>query len=110
MHFLLNGTYASAGFAVIGTMKPVALWAARENLRWTLTYRYKDGSNRCNCLLSLSRTVTDAEVTTWVQIDTKETVPIRAIQLFPASERMEPGRDQYYGWKVFPYGSHRSLK
>jgi len=42
------------------------------------------------------------DVTTWVQVDLKKVVPISAIQLFPASERMYPGRDQYYGGEAFP--------
>ena len=49
-----------------------------------------------------SRVVTNPEVTTWVQVDLGKSIPIDAIQLFPASERMYPGRDQYYAGEGFP--------
>jgi hypothetical protein len=34
--------------------------------------------------------------TTWVQIELPKRVTIDDVRLFPASERMYPGRDQYY--------------
>jgi len=38
--------------------------------------------------------VTNPEVTWWIQVDLKKNIPIEVIQWFPASERMDPGRDQ----------------
>lgn len=49
-----------------------------------------------------SKVVTNPEVTTWIQVDLKKNIPIEVIQLFPCSERMYPGHDQYYGGEGFP--------
>lgn len=49
-----------------------------------------------------SKAVQSPNVSTWTQIDLGKSVPIDAIQLFPASERMYPGRDQYYAGEGFP--------
>ncbi|AXC12824.1 Putative glycosyl hydrolase (DUF1680) [Acidisarcina polymorpha] len=49
-----------------------------------------------------SKVVQTPAITTWVQIDLTKSVAIEAIQLFPASEKMFPGRDQYYGGEGFP--------
>ena len=38
----------------------------------------------------------------WLQIDLGSTIPIDHILLYPASERMFPGRDQYYAGEGFP--------
>jgi DUF1680 family protein len=101
--FLLNSTYASAGFAVIGTMKP-AIWSGSAELPMSshLTGIRMAATPATDYRAYHSKAVTDPEVTTWVQIDLKKNFPIAAIQLFPASERMYPGRDQYYGGEGFP--------
>jgi DUF1680 family protein len=49
-----------------------------------------------------SKTVTNPETPTWVQIDLGQLVPVETILLYPASERMFPGRDQYYAGEGFP--------
>jgi uncharacterized protein len=49
-----------------------------------------------------SKTVKDPEAPTWIQLDLGRTVTVDAVQLFPASERMFPGRDQYYAGEGFP--------
>lgn len=49
-----------------------------------------------------SKTVTNPETSTWVQVDLGKSVPIESVELYPASERMFPGRDQYYGGEGFP--------
>jgi DUF1680 family protein len=49
-----------------------------------------------------SKAVANPEVSTWVQVDLGRSFPLEAIQLFPASERMYPGRDQYYAGEGFP--------
>jgi hypothetical protein len=98
--FLLNETYASAGFAVIDTMKPTALWADEREPTMDSRLTGRMAATPATAYRAYrSKTVTDPEVTTRVQIDLKKTVPNTAIQLFPASERMCPGRDQYYGAK-----------
>jgi DUF1680 family protein len=49
-----------------------------------------------------SKVVSEPETVTWVQIDLKKSVAIDAVRLYPASERMYPGRDQYYAGEGFP--------
>jgi hypothetical protein len=49
-----------------------------------------------------SKPVQNPDTMTWVQLDLGGKAVIDTIQLFPASERMYPGRDQYYGGEGFP--------
>lgn len=49
-----------------------------------------------------SKPVTDPRQQTWVQVDLGQTLPIEAVFLYPASARMYPGKDQYYGGEAFP--------
>jgi hypothetical protein len=49
-----------------------------------------------------SKPVQNPDLRTWVQIDLGKSLPIDSIQLFPAAERMYPGRDQYYSGEGFP--------
>ena len=49
-----------------------------------------------------SRPVTNPDAATWVQVDLGKTVSIESVELYPASERMFPGRDQYYAGEGFP--------
>jgi DUF1680 family protein len=102
--FLMNSTYAGAGFAVVGVMKPLALWAqaAAGDMSPYLTGIRMAATPATAYRAYRSKVVATPDVTTWVQIDLKKSVPISAIQLFPASERMYPGRDQYYGGEAFP--------
>jgi DUF1680 family protein len=102
--FLLNSTYAGAGFAVIGAMKPVVLLAqtGEKDMAPYLTGVRMAATPATNYRAYRSKVVVTPDVTTWVQVDLKKSVPITAIQLFPASERMFPGRDQYYGGEGFP--------
>ncbi len=102
--FLKNSTYASAGFAVVGVMKPLALWsqtAAGEASPYLTGIRMA-ATPATAYRAYRSKVVATPDVTTWVQVDLKKSVAISAIQLFPASERMYPGRDQYYGGEAFP--------
>ncbi|MBB5317479.1 beta-L-arabinofuranosidase domain-containing protein [Tunturibacter empetritectus] len=102
--FLLNSTYGSAGFAVIGAMKPIALLSqtSEKEMAPYLTGIRMAATPATNYRAYRSKVVATPDVTTWVQVDLKKSVPISAIQLFPASERMYPGRDQYYGGEGFP--------
>lgn len=49
-----------------------------------------------------SRPVTHPDTPTWFQVDLGQLLPITSILLYPASERMFPGRDQYYAGEGFP--------
>lgn len=101
--FLRNTSYASAGFTVVGKVKPLG---PREAADLTLS-EYATGSRMAASPTEKyrayrSKVVLSPDVTTWVQINLKETVSIEAIQLFPAADQMFPGRDQWYGGQGFP--------
>jgi DUF1680 family protein len=49
-----------------------------------------------------SKSVHDPSLATWVQIDLGERIEVEAVELYPASERMYPWRDQYYAGEGFP--------
>ena len=49
-----------------------------------------------------SKPVTNPLQPTWVQIDLGTSRAIDSVLLYPASERMYPGRDQYYAGEGFP--------
>src|SRR5579863_521190 len=49
-----------------------------------------------------SKVVGSPDTTMWIQIDLGQTTPVDYILLYPASERMYPGRDQYYAGEGFP--------
>ena len=49
-----------------------------------------------------SKPVGNPDTTTWVQIDLGSTIPVDFVVLYPASEKMYPGRDQYYAGEGFP--------
>jgi hypothetical protein len=102
--FLMNSTYACTGFAVIGTMRPLALWAqvSERDMAPYLAGLRMAATPATAYRAYRSKLVATPDVTTWVQVDLKKSVSISAIQLFPASERMYPGRDQYYAGEAFP--------
>lgn len=49
-----------------------------------------------------SKAVGNPDTTMWIQIDLGQTTPVDYVLLYPASERMFPGRDQYYAGEGFP--------
>ena len=49
-----------------------------------------------------SKPAKSADTATWVQIDLGETRSIESIKVYPANERMYPGRDQFYAGEGFP--------
>jgi DUF1680 family protein len=102
--FLLNTTYAGAGLAVSGAVDSAMLWAAVEQpeLAPYLTGLRMAATPATAYRAYRSKVVATPDVTTWVQVDLGMSFPIEAIQLFPASERMFPGRDQYYAGEGFP--------
>jgi hypothetical protein len=101
--FLLRTSYAGAGLAMAGTVRPLATWASVEpQLAPYLTGLRMAASPTTAYRAYRSKTVANSEVTTWIQIDLNKSVAIEAIQLFPAADQMYPGRDQWYGGQSFP--------
>jgi hypothetical protein len=103
-NFLLSTTYVGAGLAMAGAIKPLAPLAAAEpaQLEHYLTGLRMAATPATAYRAYRSKVVANPEITTWVQVDLGKSFPIEAIQLFPASERMYPGRDQYYAGEGFP--------
>jgi uncharacterized protein len=102
--FLKNSTYAGAGLVVADAIKPAAAMAADAATPLT---PYLSGMRMAATPAAAyrayrSKVVANPDTTTWVQVDLGSVVPIDLIQLFPASERMYPGRDQYYAGEGFP--------
>jgi DUF1680 family protein len=87
-----------------GALNPSALWAAAEEpqLAPYLTGLRMAATPATAYRAYRSKVVADPEIATWVQVDLGKSLPIEAVQLFPASERMYPGRDQYYAGEGFP--------
>ncbi|WP_433967471.1 hypothetical protein [Tunturiibacter gelidiferens] len=72
--FLLDSTYASAGFAVIGAMKPIALLAQANEKEMApyLTGIRMAATPATNYRAYRSKVVATPDVTTWVQVDLKK--------------------------------------
>jgi len=49
-----------------------------------------------------SRSAKSADVSTWVQIDLGLSHPIDSVKVYPANERLYPGRDEHYAGEGFP--------
>jgi DUF1680 family protein len=49
-----------------------------------------------------SKRAKTADVNSWVQIDLGVSVPVDAVQLYPANQRMKTGADAYYTGEGFP--------
>lgn len=102
--FLLNTTYAGTGFALADGVRAFAQTgsAVEVKIEPYLTGMRMAPTPATAYRAYRSKVTTNPEFTTWVQVDLGRSFPIDAIQLFPASERMYPGRDQYYGGEGFP--------
>ena len=102
--FLKNTTYAGAGLVVSDAVKPVLALAAETapSLKPYLTGMRMAATPASAYRAYRSKTVSNPDTTTWVQLDLGSSIPIDFIQLYPASERMYPGRDQYYAGEGFP--------
>lgn len=102
--FLLNTTCASASFALANSISPMAIAVpvAPAALANYATGRRMAATPATKYRAYRSKPIQTPDVMTWVQIDLGKRLPIDAIQLFPASERMYPGRDQYYAGEGFP--------
>ncbi|MDE3201039.1 MAG: glycoside hydrolase family 127 protein [Acidobacteriota bacterium] len=102
--FIVGSSYAGAGLYLAGGVLthtlpaeevPAGLEPFATGMRMAATPATHYRAYR-------SKKVQNPESTTWVQIDLGKSVPIDAVLLFPASERMYPGRDQYYAGEGFP--------
>jgi len=102
--FLMSSTCAGTGLLVSSAVNPVALWAdvGSQSLAPYLTGLRMAATPATAYRAYRSKVAANPDVKTWVQIDLGKSVPIDAIRLFPASERMYPGRDQYYAGEGFP--------
>jgi uncharacterized protein len=102
--FLLNTTCAGASLAAGDAIGPLMAQGYTEPLQLTpyLTGIRMAGTPATAYRAYRSKVVATPETTTWIQVDLGKNFLIEAIQLFPASERMYPGRDQYYAGEGFP--------
>jgi hypothetical protein len=103
-NFLIGSAYGT-GAALTAAIRPPVWMFAREaspELAPYLTGMRMAATPASFYRAYRSRVVQTPSITTWVQIDLNKTVAIEAIQLFPASEKMYPGHDRYYGGEGFP--------
>ncbi len=102
--FLAGTTCASAGLALANSIRPLSAFAAAAPISLTpyATGMRMAATPATHYRAYRSKVVRNPDVKTWVQIDLGKSLSIDAIQLFPASERMYPGRDQYYAGEGFP--------
>ncbi len=102
--FLKNTTIAGAGLVVSDAVKPVLALATETapSLKPYLSGMRMAATPASAYRAYRSKTVSNPDTTTWVQIDLGSSIPIDFIQFYPASERMYPGRDQYYAGEGFP--------
>ena len=101
--FILSSTYAGAGIAITSAF-PSLLWASStgSSLSPYLTGVRMAATPATHYCAYRSKVVSSPDSTTWVQIDLKKSVVIDSVRIYPASERMYPGRDQYYAGEGFP--------
>jgi hypothetical protein len=102
--FLRNTTYAGAGLVVSDAVKPVLALAGETvpSLKPYVTGMRMAATPASAYRAYRSKIISNPDTTTWVQLDLGSSIPIDFIQLYPASERMYPGRDQYYAGEGFP--------
>jgi DUF1680 family protein len=96
---------AGGGLLAGGVLEPQAVLAdlsaapagylTKDRIASTPTFRYRPYR---------SRHAASADTASWVQIDLGEPQWIDAIRLFPANQRMVPGKDEYYPGEGFPEG------
>ena len=102
--FLENSVYAGAGLAVSRRLEAAASTApaaddqsiAAPTTEWmaaTLASAY-----RAYC----SKHAKVADATTWVQVDLGASYRIDQVKIYPASEKLQPGRDEHFAGEGFP--------
>lgn len=101
--FLWSSTCAGAGIAITNAL-PSLLWASSTDTSLSpyLTGVRMAATPATDYRAYRSKVVSSPDSATWVQIDLKKSAVIESVQLYPASERMYPGRDQYYAGEGFP--------
>jgi hypothetical protein len=101
--FLIGASYVGVLAASDGTSS-LAAWASERasELAPYLTGMRMAATPATDYRAYRSKPFTNPDSVTWVQVDLGREVPIQTIQLYPASERMFPGRDQYYAGEGFP--------
>jgi DUF1680 family protein len=102
--FLRNTACAGVGILTVEPSSPAALLAdfGTPQLSRYLSGMRMAATPATDYRAYRSKPVTNPDTPTWVQIDLGRALPIEAVMLYPASERMYPGRDQYYGGEGFP--------
>ena len=102
--FLKNSTIAGAGLLIADAVGPglvladeaeVSIAPYLSGMRMAATAASKYRAYR-------SKVVGNPDTTMWIQIDLGQATPVDYVLLYPASERMFPGRDQYYAGEGFP--------
>src|SRR5437588_603444 len=98
--FLKNTTIAGAGLAIFPALAP----AQDEDVSLTpyLSGRRMAATPTKAYRAYRSKAVGKPDTTMWLQIDLGRSIPVDHVLLYPASEKMFPGRDQYYGGEGFP--------
>jgi hypothetical protein len=106
--FLKSTTLAGAGLMVADAVKPaLALAQGHDQDADVPLTPYLSGMRMAGTPATAyrayrSKAVGHPDTTMWLQIDLGSTIPVDHILLYPASERMFPGRDQYYAGEGFP--------
>ena len=96
--FLLSTAYVGAGIAVTDAISPLQVLAAGpEELAPYLTGLRMAATPATRYRAYRSKVVANPETATWIQVDLGKSLPIQAIQLFPAAERGYPGGGVYAG-------------
>ena len=97
----------SAAFAAAGAMDPTlfasspqaeaqtdpASYRTGQRIAATPTFRYRPYR---------SKSAPSADAISWVQIDLGAEKPLDSVILYPANQRMVPGKDQYFAGEAFP--------
>jgi DUF1680 family protein len=100
----------SAAFTAAGFLAPQGLFASEPSAGLPVPIdpaTYRTG-NRIAATPTLryrpyrSKSAASAETTSWIQVDLGEEKPIDAVLLYPANQRMVPGKDQYFAGEAFP--------
>ncbi|HEV2326512.1 MAG TPA: beta-L-arabinofuranosidase domain-containing protein [Terracidiphilus sp.] len=100
----LVGTTCAGTVAVAGGLSPLAAsaFAPPPELAPYLSGIRMAATPASEYRAYRSKPVTNPETSTWVQVDLGQIVPLDKVLLYPASERMYPGHDQYYAGEGFP--------
>lgn len=90
---LLAGRIVDPETALADSAMDAASLLTRDRIAYTPTFKYRPYR---------SRPAKSPDTVSWLQIDLGESVRIDAVRLFPANERLVPGKDEYYPGEGFP--------